>query len=208
MRTISEPGNDHDAATAVLPDALCHPLPAEKNSELKIDKSVVGDCTLGDDHGSPMVTCNYALMLTNTGPDDFDGSVEVDDIAQGSVTISAADPRWSCKSSGLTAICTFTGKLANGEGSAANVQVASPLDEVKGNDCTVENKVNLAKVEGAADSPSGNADTVIGVLPEELCHPPEFPVVHNLTITKWPQTPTRSARSRMPVAGSAGTRSR
>ena len=82
-----------------------------------------------------MVTCNYALVLTNTGPDDFDGSVEVDDIAKilGSVTISsAADPRWSCKSSVFAGICTFTGKLANGEGSAANVHVASALDQVQG----------------------------------------------------------------------------
>ena len=46
-------------------------------SDLKIEKSAVGDCTLGGDPASPMVTCTYALVLTNTGPDDFDGPVEV-----------------------------------------------------------------------------------------------------------------------------------
>ena len=188
----SDSSNNKADAEAILPNALCHlPGPAKKQSDLKIEKSVVGDCTLGGDPGSPMATCNYALVLTNTGPDDFDGSVEVDDIAKilGSVTISsAADPRWSCKSSGFTGVCTFTGKLANGEGSAANVHVASPLDQVQGHDCLVENTANLAKVEGANDNKSGNSTAATAVLPDKLCHPaPVEKPGGNIAITKLAQ---------------------
>ena len=54
-----DPGNDSASASIAVPSVKCA-APVAKKSDLKIEKSAVGDCTLGGDPASPSVSATTA----------------------------------------------------------------------------------------------------------------------------------------------------
>ena len=182
--------NDSADAADVVPSDLCAPPveapPVEKKSNLGIEKKASGDCTLGGDPGAPTVSCDYEITVTNTGPDDFDGSFDIKDIAQvlGEATVKSADAAWTCKSAGFISACTFAGKLAAKTDTTLTVHVEAPLDQVQAQACQIANTADIDKPLGAPfnSDPGDDHTDATAVLPDALCHPP--PVTGNLKITK------------------------
>ena len=179
-------GNDSASATNLVPSGACPPIaPVEKKSDLKIEKSAVGDCTLGGDV-EQIVTCQYQITVTNLGPDAYDGSFNVNDIPSvgEKTTIKPSDASWTCSAGpGKNATCQHLGKFEANVPTMFSVQLEASLDKVKANGCKITNQV-FVSAKGDSD-PGNDKAEVDAILPNALCHPPVPKPQGNLKLLKF-----------------------
>ncbi len=132
---------DTDSATSV------------REVDLAIEKELSGDLVAGTD-------ATYTLVVTNNGPSDSEGPLQVvDPVPAGTTFVSAAGPGWSCSEAAGEVTCTRAAGLALGQSAPAITLVVAVASD---RTTAVE---NTATVSGPSTDPvpGNNTDTVVTV---------------------------------------------
>ena len=145
------------AATAILPDKLCHPAPVEKpTGNIAITKTA-DPCVLKDDHWE----CGFGVKLQNVGAVDGTLPIAIDETVPDGLKVNfQAAPILKCEvPAGNVLHCELPALTAGASFSFA-VYVDVPLDYVDKGTCKIPNTVKITSpVKGdAGDENTDEAD--------------------------------------------------
>lgn len=178
----SDPTDDRDGATAIIPDPDCRPTEGRSNLELR--KRARSTCVpAGTD-----VVCVFEISVRNTGPNDFHGPIEVrDQFPAGGMIAHAPAANWTCGVAGNVSTCQHNGApvhLAPGDTVTLWSVVRLPLVSVRERDCRVPNRAWISNPLGAPlNTEAGDdADADTHTVPAALCREPNS----NLRLQKSP----------------------
>lgn len=182
----TDPTDDRDGATAIIPDPRCEPKGDRSN--LKLKKEALKCVIVGND-----VSCGFHVSVENTGPDDFLGPITVRDQLPGVVTSFswAPMPNWDCANlGGNTYECKHKAPvnvfLAPTDKVHLWISARVPIPDAKVVNCKLPNRAWIASPLGAPKNtnPADDADSATADMPAELCREKET----NLRLEKTPAT--------------------
>jgi hypothetical protein len=166
----TDPTDDADSAIAQIPQQYCDEPPLTTNLKIRKDRTdkpclaAAGKwCTV------------FRVVVTNTGPGVFNGTIKVDEILPAGVTFGTSSPGWTC----MGTTCSTTGPVqlnpAPGPGSFTRfyVNVFGPGALAKELDCKLHNRVKIADPVGGNSNTdaSDDQDDAVAGLPPEFCQP-------------------------------------
>jgi len=167
----TDPTDDLDAATAIIPDPRCEPH--GRRSNLKLEKEAIRCVIVGND-----VSCSYHISIENTGPDTYFGPLSVHDKLPNAVTSFswAPMPFWNCNDLG-------GGNFQCDHKAPVNVLLPKnakehlwfstrvPIDRARSLDCKLHNRARIVDPLGAPKNtdPTDDADSATAQMPPELC---------------------------------------
>lgn len=170
----TDPTDDLDAATAIIPDPDCKD--DDRESNLRLEKKAEQCKIVGSD-----VVCGFHITVENTGPGNYLGPISVrDQMSNGATFQWAPGFNWNCANVvGNTFECTHK--------NPANVFLAPwhkvhlwvygkvPVDQAKEYACKLPNRAIISNPLGAPDNtdPTDDADSATAQMPEELCREDE-----------------------------------
>ncbi len=166
----SDPNDDIDSATAIIPDPRCDQKP--RRSNLKLEKKAEFCRIVGNS-----VLCRYHVSVENTGPDNFLGPISVrDQLPAGVVFAGAPLVNWNCGSvGGNTFECTHKNPANVFLGPTDKVHLwvfaALPIADAKQHDCKLRNRAWITNPLGAPQNTDAgdDSDSATADMPPELC---------------------------------------
>lgn len=166
----SDPTDDVDGATAIIPDPKCKQEP--KRSNLKLEKKAESCKLFGNG-----AFCRYHVTVENTGPDNFSGPITVRDQLPAGVGFSGVPAfNWNCGAvGGNTWECTHKNPanvvLAPTQKVHLWVIASMPADVARDLKCKVRNRAWIAAPLGAPKNTDAgdDSDSATADLPPELC---------------------------------------
>ena len=166
----SDPTDDVDGATAIIPDPRC--TPDGRRSNLKLEKKAIKCVIAGN-----KVVCSYHITIENTGPDTYFGPLQVHDQLPAAVTsLSWAPPFWTCNNlGGGNFQCDHTAPvnvlLPKNAKEHLWISASVPIDKAKSLGCKLANRAKIINPLGAPKNtdPTDDADGATADMPAELC---------------------------------------
>ena len=166
----SDPNDDLDGATAIIPDPRCKQEP--KRSNLKLEKKAELCKLFGNG-----AFCRYHITVENTGPDNYSGPITVRDQLPTGVGFSGLPAfNWNCGGVGAnTWECTHKNPanvvLAPTQRVHLWVIAAVPVDVARDLKCKLRNKAWITNPLGAPKNTDAgdDSDSATADLPDELC---------------------------------------
>lgn len=177
----TDPTDDLDAATAIIPDPDCKPHGDRSN--LKLEKEAIKCIIAGND-----VSCSYHITIENTGPDTYFGPLSVHDQLPNAVTsFSWAPPSWTCNNlGGGNFQCDHTAPinvlLPKNAKEHLWFSTRVPINKAKDLGCKLPNRAKIIDPIGAPKNTDAtdDADSATALMPPKLCEDDET----NLRLTK------------------------
>ncbi|MCB1513225.1 MAG: hypothetical protein KDJ18_00130, partial [Hyphomicrobiaceae bacterium] len=183
----TDPTDDIDEATAVIPDPECRPDGQESDLELK---KTFDNCSIFDGR----INCGFHITVENLGPGIYDGPIVVRDTMPAGVSFDwASVVDWNCGNvGGNTFECTLLPAAISpmGPGDMVHLWVwaSIPIADARQYQCRIPNRAWIASPLGAPSNTdaTNDADDATAQLPEELCRNTQT----NLRIDKAPYNAT------------------
>ena len=181
-RRNTDPTDDTDAATALLPAHLCQDPPGEKTN-LKLTKLALSCFKIDDGK----IRCGYHVRVWNTGPGNYNDKIEINEsVPVGATPIFSGSPAlgWNCVGGNPYTCTSNPVALSPGENALLIVRLDISQEQAKQWDCKLRNTARLTHAPGGSDqntNPADDAASATAIIPAEICDPPKRT---NLRITK------------------------
>ena len=181
----ANPADDFDWATAAIPAAHCPP-PAGETANLKIEKFPLHPVCR--DAGAAAYECDYLVVVRNTGPGDYDGSIKIDEIVPAWTTATfSGSPKWT-----FSPAPPYTAEhdqvvLNPGQSRSFGVVLRVPKNLAADLACNATNKVKIAEAAGGTDQntdPTDDEAEATMILPGEVADCPDIHPLTNLKLFK------------------------
>ena len=167
----TNPADDTDSATAVIPAKECH-RPAQRTN--LVIRKVSQGCTLT---GRDNATCDYRVTVINADPGVYHDVLKVFDQPPAGTTTTFTGA--ACPPSGSGYMCTFP-MVNMGAPVSFYAHVKVPADVARQLGCDIKNTAKIVYAPGGSPentNPADDSSSATGVVPK-LCVPPPVPIVH------------------------------
>ena len=192
-RGDSNPADDFDVGTALIPAANCPPA-AGDTTNLKIEKFPWTPFCQED---PASYVCHYFVIVRNTGPGVYSDTINVaESVPDGTTATFAPQPPWNCSGAGPDYTCEHEPVVLNPfEGVVLGATVTVPKPLAAGLACSVTNKASIEYSPGGSDQNTdpGDDEAEGTALIPALC--PALPIWNNLALEK------SGPEDRCPVVG-------
>ncbi len=164
----TDPLDDSDGATALIPDKDCSPHGG--HTDLKIYKRPLGPCFRVGDH----LRCGYRVTVENEGPGAYNGDIVVDDKVPAGTTAVFSGPGWACGGVSPNYTCKYAGaSLPNpGDTLSFTVRVDLSVGDATHMHCKVPNRVKITEAQGGTPKntdPSNDEAGAVATVPGWVC---------------------------------------
>jgi hypothetical protein len=182
------PGDDFDGAVAKIPAPGCVP-PGAGVTDLSINKFAAGPNCF-DPGGGADYLCTYGIIVTNAGPNNYTGPIQVKDTLGVNVTANAFGG-WTCGQVGSVLTCNINAAPVNvppGWSSLLVIQAKMPKP-VAPPACDLDNKAQISIPPGGAPNnilPGNDFDTAVTHILSPACLAPAADT--DLSVTKTADT--------------------
>ena len=159
------PADDKDQVTVNLDPKFCDtPMP---HTNLKLEKAVDANGCL---KGAGVHHCYYNVTVTNTGPDDYNDKIVVEENIPPGMTAVFAGNGWDgCVPAGQDYTCTWNNPpLKMGEKTVLGVQINVPDNMAKEFNCKIKNIAKISYAPGSSNqntNPNDDEATAIADVP-------------------------------------------
>ncbi len=170
-RWNTDPTDDVDSATALIPSANCPP--PEGKTNLKIEKEAAGQAC---ENMGNFARCLYRITVTNAGANVYHGEIHVTDQPPAGTTAIFGAGLWSCVGGGGVYDCAHPDTSLNpGEQRFLWVFVDAPMDVVRQQSCKIKNWAKITFAPGGSaqnTNPADDADSATAFVNASICHVP------------------------------------
>jgi hypothetical protein len=142
----TNPGDDDASADVTVPDGEC----VGQKTNLRIDKVPYDACQRSALNGVAGQACPFFVLVTNTGPGNYSGPIQVDDVFGPSVTFSvggsavSGTPPWTCTNSTVIGSCQDPSAVLTPGDSSGFLAIGFTPDSVIANgQCTMTNTATI-----------------------------------------------------------------
>ena len=164
-RWNTDPTDDFDDATALIPAAHCPPPPGPTN--LSLEKNAEPRQCVENGNG---FRCQYSVIVTNQGPGIYNGPVHVRD-----TPLAGTNPlfSWACVAAGGSYDCSNPPvNLWPGQQLFLWTWLDVPYDVARANNCQIPNDARITLALGGTFqniNPGDDADSAIATIPATFC---------------------------------------
>lgn len=170
----ANPGDDADSATAHIPSEHCDDN--NERTNLRIEKRPHRCARFG--HG---FRCSYSIVVTNTGPGQYNGQIRVEDTVPAGTTASFPGLGWACAGGPPTYTCTHGWvSLGVAETRSLHVVVNVPVELARRMECQVRNVARITFAPGGSPrntNPGDDQDGAVANIPGDLCDQTPVPII-------------------------------
>ena len=164
----TNPADDIDDATAIIPDPDCRPV--NDRTDLELRKKAEG-CK----YDQAKIVCTYHITVENKGPGTYEGPLVVRDDLPGGVDFDwSSHADWNCANAGgNTFECAYSSPVSMAPTEMKHLWVFGtvPIGEARRHDCRIPNRAWIADPVGAPKNfdDTNDAEPATAEIPSELC---------------------------------------
>ncbi|MBC8048984.1 MAG: hypothetical protein H7X92_02420 [Chitinophagales bacterium] len=169
----TDPNNDTASAVANAPARACKEDPPQLKTNLKIEKKA--NPKLCEQQGGGW-WCTYQIRVINTGPGEYNGSIEIEEALPAEPLDANWNAPWNCVGmggGGGGATCTHPNtNIAANASKILTLKVKFANDVVKEKGCKLPNVAKIKKAPGGTDKNTNPGDDIAGdtaLVPEDFC---------------------------------------
>ncbi len=167
----TNPGDDHDFAIANVPEEICK----RPHTNLAIEK--VANPTTCTKSGNNW-KCTWLIDVINTTANKYSGIIELNETLPAEPLSAVWNAPWVCNGvgGGGGAVCKYPETEIPGFGKKVlKIEVTFSEAQVKANDCSLLNKVEISKAPGGSPmntNPADDSSQATATVPKTVCYTP------------------------------------